>query len=254
MRQVVAAYKIGIEKPVLENLYTRVKVRCAHRGAAAEPAATQENPFNSIRKMVSMLVDTAPAVAANKSLACFRGSRYCGELQQQQQVTGGSIHMPERRHTIGVVTGAPSVLLQQCTRVSSHVHRTRSSAHPTQMWVDDVPAPDCFAPLERRNLDEINAVVDDLASQAFRVLAIGCKPFPGEERPDDSSENLESDVVFLGLIASIDPERPEVIPAIEKARAAGIRTVMITGGGFARAFAGCGCRAAETASAPAQTT
>jgi len=43
------------------------------------------------------------------------------------------------------------------------------------------------------------------------------------------ADALEQDLTFCGLIASIDPERPEVIPGIEKARRAGIRVVMITG-------------------------
>ena len=56
---------------------------------------------------------------------------------------------------------------------------------------------------------------------AYRVTA---------ELPDiENLEALESDLVFAGLIGMIDPPRPEVPPALEKARHAGIRTVMITG-------------------------
>jgi len=40
---------------------------------------------------------------------------------------------------------------------------------------------------------------------------------------------LEKDLVFAGLIASIDPERVEVPPSIVQAHRAGIRVVMITG-------------------------
>jgi Ca2+-transporting ATPase len=43
------------------------------------------------------------------------------------------------------------------------------------------------------------------------------------------TEELEKDLVFVGLIGMIDPARSEVRPALEKAREAGIRTVMITG-------------------------
>ena len=54
-----------------------------------------------------------------------------------------------------------------------------------------------------------------------------------EDVPDNpeqiKAEELEKDLVFVGLIGMIDPARVEVKPALEKARHAGIRTVMITG-------------------------
>ncbi|WP_334297130.1 cation-translocating P-type ATPase [Anaerocolumna sedimenticola] len=48
--------------------------------------------------------------------------------------------------------------------------------------------------------------------------------------PEDiSSESLEQGLCFVGLTGMIDPIRPEVKPAITECKAAGIRTVMITG-------------------------
>ena len=42
-------------------------------------------------------------------------------------------------------------------------------------------------------------------------------------------DELEKDLVFVGLIGMIDPPREEVKPALKNAARAGIRTVMITG-------------------------
>ncbi|HML20157.1 MAG TPA: cation-translocating P-type ATPase [Aggregatilinea sp.] len=67
-----------------------------------------------------------------------------------------------------------------------------------------------------------------MAHQALRVLAVAQREIdalPAEITP----ENIEEKLTFLGLIAMIDPARPEVKPAIAKARHAGIRTVMVTG-------------------------
>ena len=59
---------------------------------------------------------------------------------------------------------------------------------------------------------------------AYRVI---------QELDDDDDgvfdDEIEKEMIFVGLIGMIDPARPEVPPALSKARAAGIRTVMITG-------------------------
>jgi Ca2+-transporting ATPase len=67
-----------------------------------------------------------------------------------------------------------------------------------------------------------------MAGQALRVL--GTAYLPLEAAPNEpNSEALERDLVFMGLAGMIDPARPEVSAAIEVARSAGIRTMMITG-------------------------
>ena len=67
-----------------------------------------------------------------------------------------------------------------------------------------------------------------MADKALRVLACACKTY--SSAPSDySPENLENDLVFIGLTGMIDPVRPEVKAAIEECRQAGIRPVMITG-------------------------
>ena len=69
---------------------------------------------------------------------------------------------------------------------------------------------------------------DDLTQDALRVLGVAYKVVP--ELPDlEQVEALEKDITFVGLIGMIDPPRPEVPPALQEARQAGIRTVMITG-------------------------
>ena len=67
-----------------------------------------------------------------------------------------------------------------------------------------------------------------MASQALRVLSAAMRVYP--VRPDSMEpKHSERDLVFLGLVGMIDPVRPEVAPAIEECRQAGIRPIMITG-------------------------
>ncbi|MDE5855854.1 MAG: calcium-translocating P-type ATPase, PMCA-type [Anaeroplasmataceae bacterium] len=64
-----------------------------------------------------------------------------------------------------------------------------------------------------------------MAKEALRVLAIGIQNF--SQKPTASM--LEKKIEFLGLVGMADPARPEVKDAIETAKSAGIRTVMVTG-------------------------
>lgn len=67
-----------------------------------------------------------------------------------------------------------------------------------------------------------------LAEQAYRVLGVGYKIF--DVYPENiSDEALENDITFAGFIGITDPPRKESIQAVEVAKNAGIRTVMITG-------------------------
>lgn len=86
---------------------------------------------------------------------------------------------------------------------------------------------------EIRSLDEewrqrINVAGDELASQGMRVLGFAFRPL--DEVPMSGAEaNAECEFIFLGLMALIDPPRPEVREAVSRCRAAGIRPIMITG-------------------------
>lgn len=75
--------------------------------------------------------------------------------------------------------------------------------------------------------EKISTAADKMAENALRVLGFAYKSVSIEkmEITDDDIEGL----TFLGLQGMIDPPREEVVGAIQKAKGAGIRTVMITG-------------------------
>ncbi|HFK1033801.1 TPA: cation-translocating P-type ATPase, partial [Listeria monocytogenes] len=77
-------------------------------------------------------------------------------------------------------------------------------------------------------LKEAEQVHDSFAEEALRVLVVAYKKYP--EMPTDlSSEALETDLTFAGMVGMIDPPRPESKAAVLAAKKAGIKTVMITG-------------------------
>ena len=83
-------------------------------------------------------------------------------------------------------------------------------------------------PMTEAKIAEIMRSNKAMADKALRVLAAAQRLW--DTKPaDNSPENLEQDLVFLGLTGMIDPVRPEVKAAIEECRRAGIRPVMITG-------------------------
>ncbi|MBQ9117802.1 MAG: cation-translocating P-type ATPase [Clostridia bacterium] len=103
--------------------------------------------------------------------------------------------------------GAPDEILKRCTKV----------------WFDGK-----IVPLTEEKREEISAANKEMADRALRVLAAAFKPL--KEVPSDfTPEDLEKEMVFIGLTGMIDPIRPEVKDAIALCKSAGIRAVMITG-------------------------
>ena len=76
--------------------------------------------------------------------------------------------------------------------------------------------------------EAVSHVHELFAKEALRVLALGIRhvdEMPDMERP----EEIERELTLCGLIGLIDPARPEAAQAVERAKMAGIRTIMITG-------------------------
>ena len=69
---------------------------------------------------------------------------------------------------------------------------------------------------------------ENMAKEALRVLACAYKKLDHEPTKAEM-ENMEKDLIFIGMVGMIDPAREEAKLAVEKCKTAGIKTVMITG-------------------------
>src|SRR5688500_695101 len=124
-----------------------------------------------------------------------------------------TLHRDNDEDDRGIVftKGAPDVLLARCSRELVGEERRV---------------------LTRERLGEILETNDALASQALRTLGVAGRWLTSDvltehvAHPDD---RVEQELVFAGLIGIIDPPRQEAKEAVARAKAAGIRPLMITG-------------------------
>lgn len=118
-----------------------------------------------------------------------------------------SVHKNVKGEITAYTKGAPFEVLSKCTKI---------------FFNNDV------IELDAGMGEIINRQINQFAAEAFRVLALAMKVLPNDLK-DFQSEAIEKDLVFLGLVALHDPPRPDVEKAVEKARGAGMRVIMITG-------------------------
>ena len=82
------------------------------------------------------------------------------------------------------------------------------------------------------NIEEYKNMItknnEQMAKEALRVLACAYKEIDHKPTKEDM-ENIEKDLIFVGMVGMIDPPREEAKIAVEKCKTAGIKTVMITG-------------------------
>ena len=119
-----------------------------------------------------------------------------------------TVHKTPEGKLIAYVKGASEMVLERSTRILDGEERE----------------------ITQVDVDENIKVMNEMAADALRVLAMAYK-----ELPDDYDlsalevDKVEADLVYVGLIGMIDPAREEVPAAIKIAQQAGIRSVMVTG-------------------------
>lgn len=116
---------------------------------------------------------------------------------------------------VSFTKGAPDIVLKRCNSIYLNGN--------VQPLTDNI----------RKDILNTNS---NFSKDALRVLAFSYKTY--DKIPNDiSSDNIENDVIFVGLVGMIDPPRNEAMDAIDKCKTAGINTIMITGDYKETAFA-----------------
>jgi calcium-translocating P-type ATPase len=104
------------------------------------------------------------------------------------------------------VKGAPESILPRCTAIADGDGSSRL--------------------LDVATRDRVQAATDRFADEGLRVLAVARRRLdavPGQR------DEAERDLTLLGLVAMIDPPRPEVAAAVARCHRAGIRIIVVTG-------------------------
>ena len=157
----------------------------------------RELPFDSRRKRMTTVHSVENSVA---------------HIQGREHSTASFSSRPSdprspTRQFLAFVKGAPKEVLALCTSIN-----TSAEAYP----------------LDEAKRAQILAANDDYARRGLRVLAAAQRTLPADLSPY-TPDTVECALTFLGLVAMMDPPRPEVTEAIDKCHRAGIRIIMMTG-------------------------
>jgi len=118
-----------------------------------------------------------------------------------------TIHTTPEGEKVAYVKGAPEIILERCAFIFKDGGVKRLSGG------------------EKEAILEIN---QKMASEALRILGMAYKKMPKTVR-SFNPEDVESNLIFVGLMGMIDAPREEAIEAVRKCERSGIKVVMVTG-------------------------
>ncbi len=207
-----------VPKPVQGDLRRLLAAAALCNNARLLPPEESSTGADGPSDRWSVLGDPTEAaliVAASKAgLDVESESRACPRLRElpfeSRRKRMSTIHQTSPRERVAYVKGAPKEVLALCTRVLNNGQERA---------------------LDDGTRAQIVAANDEFARAGLRVLAVAQRSLPAQAASLSAytSDVTERELTFLGLLAMMDPPRPEVVTAVDKCHTAGIRVIMITG-------------------------
>jgi P-type Ca2+ transporter type 2C len=201
----IGEYESSLENDLLLQQAVRIGVLCneaSFRAEATDETRTIGDPTETALLVVAdaLVLDVSHERALHPKIAeqPFHAST--------KRMT--TLHRKDDGQHFAALKGAPAVVLTACSHYCDAAGNT--------------------VPLDEASLKRFTTANEQMANRALRVLALAIKHF--ETYAEHAAEDaLESGYIFVGLVGMIDPPRPGVAEAIQCAKTAGIRTVMLTG-------------------------
>ncbi|CEJ01628.1 Putative Calcium P-type ATPase [Rhizopus microsporus] len=198
--------------------------RIAYDESSDSYAAVGEPTEAALQVLVEKLGTTDPSYNSQlTTLSKSKRSTACNDYFAQKIQRKATLEFTRDRKSMSVLTdtnallvkGAPESILDRCAWV-----RVSATSQPV--------------PITAAIRESINKKIKEYG----QTMALRCMALAKLENVNPDNLNLkdqttfasyEQNMVFLGLVAMMDPPRPEVADSIEKCKTAGIRVIVITG-------------------------
>ena len=123
-----------------------------------------------------------------------------------------TVHSLRKEKYLIAVKGAPESVLSGCTKIQKDGEINK---------------------LNFNEAEELLKETERMAGRGLRVLAIAYKEVDPQSLPKNleelEAEDIENELIFLGLVGMIDPPREEIKEAVKSCFSAGIKPIIVTG-------------------------
>ncbi|SNZ06426.1 Ca2+-transporting ATPase [Persephonella hydrogeniphila] len=150
--------------------------------------------------------EAALIVAAYKAWLSVPDLRHYTEFSFNSIRKRMTVIVDEDGKKVAYTKGAPEVIIERCSKILENGKER---------------------PLTEEDKQRFIKAYKQMAENGLRTLALAKRVLP--ENIKLTEDEVEKDLTLLGVVGMIDPPRPEVPPAIELAKKAGIKVIMITG-------------------------
>lgn len=198
----------------------------AHKAKLGTPALldagwriVQEHTFDSAIKRMTVIAQHSPKAKGKKKNKSSPQNKVSIDVEREaggeESTENSSGYILGPHETIAVLKGAPERVLG-CCKYYREGNEVKS--------------------IGKRFNKKFTQANLELATLGLRVIAIAYR-IDEEVHPELSREELETNMIFLGLVGIYDPPRPESKPAVDVCLEAGITVRMATGDQMATASA-----------------